>query len=246
MGKLNGKVAIITGASGGQGSAEARLFAAEGAKVVLTDLAAEGGSIAESIGSNAIFVSHDISKEGAWQDVVDAALSAFGAIDILVNNAAAYRAEPLQNTDLALFERLLSINVVGTFLGMRAVIEPMMAAGGGSIINVASAESNLGLPGSFPYGTTKWAVRGMTKTAAADLAQHNIRVNSLHPGLTDTAMPRQGLPQDKLDFYVDQAIPLRRWGQPAEMARAALFLASDDSSYMTGSELHVDGGITMA
>lgn len=246
MGKLKGKVAIITGASGGQGSAEARLFAAEGAKVVLTDVMPEGREIAEEIGQNAIFVSHDISDEAAWTEVVDAALSAFRSIDILINNAATYRAETLQDTDLALFERLLKINVVGTFLGMRAVIDPMTAAGGGSIVNVASAEANLGLPGSFPYGTTKWAVRGMTKTAAADLARHNIRVNSLHPGLTDTAMPRKGLPQDKLDFYVDQAIPLRRWGQPIEMARAALFLASDDAGYMTGSEIHVDGGITMA
>src|ERR1700677_4640699 len=246
MGRLDSKVVIITGASGGQGTVEARLFAAEGARLVLTDIVPGGEKIAEELGEKAIFLKHDISDEAAWDEVIKAGLSAFGAINVLVNNAAMYRAASLENTELALFERLIRINQVGTFLGMRAVIAPMTEAGGGSIINIASAEANLGLPGSFPYGATKWAVRGMTKCAASDLVSRKIRVNSLPPGLTDTPMARLNVAPELLDYYVRAFIPMRRWGEPVEVARAALFLASDESSYMTGSEIHVDGGITMA
>ena len=240
MGRLDGKVAIITGAARGQGECEARLFVEEGARVVLGDvLDEEGEAVAKELGANAAFVHMDIRLEDDWQRAIEAA-RAFGALDVLVNNAAVMHFGAIEDTRLEDYRRVIEINQIGTFLGMRAAIDPMRESGGGSIINVSSIDGLQAKNGLVAYVASKWAIRGMTKVAALELGRFGIRVNSLHPGGVDTAMGNP-LSSDEIDqFYADYPIP--RCGQPIDIARMALFMASDECSYSTGSAFVADGG----
>ncbi len=247
MGRLDGKVAIITGAARGQGAVEAQLFAQEGAKVVLTDvLDAEGKETTASIGDAALFCRHDVSNEAAWAEVVSAATGAFGKVDILVNNAGILHMAPMLETELADYMRVIEVNQVSCFLGMKAVAEPMQQAGGGSIVNIASIAGLTGTRGLVAYTASKFAMRGMTKVAALELGPMGIRVNSVHPGGVATPMVGmevgQQVPIEGGPGFTGQPIP--RIGQADEIARMALFLASDEASYCTGSEYVVDGGLT--
>lgn len=240
MGRLDGKVAIITGGARGQGEAEARLFTDEGAKVVIGDvLEEEGRAVAADIGDACRFVAMDVRKPESWKSAVDAA-AGFGGVSVLVNNAAVTHFESVEKTSLEDYMRVVEINQVGCFLGMQAVIPTMKANGIGSIVNVSSIDGLQAKNGIVAYAATKWAIRGMTKVAAIELGQHGIRVNSLHPGGVDTVM---GNPTsiDNIDlFYKDQAIP--RCGKSEDIARMALFIASDECSFSTGSEFVSDGG----
>ncbi len=241
MNKLQGKIAIITGAASGQGAEEARLFAAAGAKVVVTDISEAGSKVADELGDAGHFVRHDVADEARWADVIDQAQKRFGRIDVLVNNAGVYKPAGLLETETALWDLHYRVNQLSVFLGMRAAAEAMAKTGGGSIVNVSSGAGLRNVPGIFAYATSKWAVRGMSKLAASELAPLGIRVNSIHPGIIDTPMLGENS-AERLKFYEDM-IPMKRMGTPAEVARLALFLASDDSSYITGAEVTVDGGI---
>lgn len=243
MSKLEGRVAIVTGAAGGQGSVEAKLFADNGARVVLTDVSTERGEqLAADLGDDAIFVTHDISSEDGWRKVVSAAVAAFGGVDILINNAAIYQPQLLAATTRENWDRHLDVNGWGAVLGMQAVVPMMKARGSGSIVNISSTAGLRGSAYGFSYGVSKWAVRGISRSAARDLAASGIRVNTVVPGLIDTPMPAANSAE-----FLKQAvatIPLGRMGLPAEVAAAVLFLAGPDSSYITGAELVVDGGVS--
>jgi len=192
------------------------------------------------IGPNACFVHHDVVSEAGWKDVVDTALSRFGAVDILVNNAAIFNPQSLQDTSYADFEQHLRINQMGPFLGMRAVAGPMSRAGGGNIINIGSGLGLSGTPATFAYSATKWALRGMTKCAARDLAPFRIRVNAVLPGLVSTPMLDVVAPE--VVEAMTATLPIKRLAQSEEIARVVTFLASEASAYMTGAEITVDGG----
>ncbi|MEA2153809.1 MAG: 3alpha(or 20beta)-hydroxysteroid dehydrogenase, partial [Solirubrobacteraceae bacterium] len=239
-----GKVTLITGAAGGIGAAAARCFADEGALVLLTDSDADGAyRLAEQIGDRADAHRHDVTSEGAWQAVVSWALDAHERIDVLLNNAGVFLAAPLAETALAEFRHVIDVNVVGAFLGMRAVAPSMSERRAGSIVNVSSVAGLVGSPYLTAYAASKWAVRGMTKVLAKELARVNVRVNSLHPGQIDTDMnARQRERTPELVDRLIKAIPLQRIGTPQEVAQAAVYLACDESLYVTGSELVIDGG----
>jgi 3alpha(or 20beta)-hydroxysteroid dehydrogenase len=244
MGRLDGKVAIVTGGARGQGEAEVRLFAAEGAKVVVSDVLVDAGqAVADSLGDDAVFLRHDVSREDDWEAAVNLATERFGGLDVLVNNAGILFNATIARHTLADYERVVAVNQVGVFLGIRAAIEPMTARGGGSIVNISSGAGIRATKYGFAYGATKYAVTGMTACAALELARNRIRVNSIHPGLIDTPM----VASDDPDFSnrLVRATPLRRVGEPEEIARVALFLASDEASYMTGAHVPVDGGVTV-
>jgi 3alpha(or 20beta)-hydroxysteroid dehydrogenase len=239
-GRLEGKVAIITGAARGQGACEARLFVEEGARVVLGDIMdEEGQALADELGESARYVHLDVREEVNWNDAIDTAAS-LGPLNILINNAAVVHFSAIKETSLEDFNRVVGINQVGTFLGMRSAFEPMKEAGGGSIVNVSSIDGLQAKNGIIAYASTKWAIRGMTKVAAIEFGRHNIRVNSLHPGGVDTIMGNPASMDNIDEFYKDQPIP--RCGQPIDIARLALFMASDECSYSTGSEFIADGG----
>jgi 3alpha(or 20beta)-hydroxysteroid dehydrogenase len=241
---LEGKVVIVTGAARGQGEAEARLFAEHGARVVLTDILTEQGqAVAADIGESACFVTHDVASEADWARVVETAVNTFGAVHILVNNAAISRPSKLESTDLATYQQIVGINQTGVFLGMRAVLEPMKRAGGGSIINVGSVAALQGTSTLFAYTASKWAVRGMSKSAALELARYNIRVNAIHPGVIDTPINHDN--PEKMNQVLVQSTPMRRMGQPAEIAEAVLFVASDRAGFATGADFTIDGGMSI-
>ncbi|ORA28218.1 glucose 1-dehydrogenase [Mycobacterium aquaticum] len=238
---LSGKVAIITGAAQGQGAAEARLFADLGARVVLTDvLVDKGQEVAAAIGDAARFLHHDVSDESGWAAAVDTAVSEFGRLDVLVNNAAICKVVPLTEQTADGFDQMLRVNLVGAFLGVKAVVEPMKTAGGGSIVNISSQAGVQGLAGYTAYGASKWGLRGMSKVAAIELGPLGIRVNTVYPGMIDTPMIAH------LDVARGPGghpgAPLTRVGTPEEVAEVVAFLASDASSYITGADLTVDGG----
>ncbi len=244
MDRLAGKVAIITGAARGQGAAEAALFAAEGATVVLTDvLVAEGQATAAACGGT--FHQHDVSSEEAWQRVVDATLAAHGRVDVLVNNAGIFHRARMIDHTLDDFRRLLDINTIGVFLGMRTVAPAMITQQSGSIVNISSIAGLVGAPNSIGYGASKFAVTGMTKTAAAELARYGIRVNSIHPGMIETEMIHEVASHDDARLQkMANSTPFRRSAAPEEIANLALYLASDESSFSSGSEFVADGAVT--
>lgn len=245
LGRLDGKVAIVTGAARGMGAAEAALFVDEGAFVVLTDVRDdEGSALAESLGDRATYLHQDVGDETSWREVVQRAESDYGSVDVLINNAGVSRAGSIEDLTWDDFELMVRINQRGVLLGMRAVIAPMRRAGAGSIVNIASAAALRGEPDLIAYTGTKFAVRGMTQVAAAELARDNIRVNVLHPGVIDTPMHQQNSPERQT--WLADRIALKRFGQPAEIAQMALFLASDASSYITGTDFSVDGGLPLS
>jgi 3alpha(or 20beta)-hydroxysteroid dehydrogenase len=245
-GRLEGKLAIITGAAGGIGSAAARTLALQGAALLLTDADEQGAQrLAEELGGGASAVEHDVTNEDQWQAVVARALAAHGQIDILVNNAGVFLASPLIDTSVEEFRRVVDINVTGVFLGMRAVAAAMIERRAGSVINMSSVAGLTGSPYLTAYAASKWAVRGMSKVAAKEWARFGVRVNSLHPGQIDTDMnTRQREKTPELIDKLIRGIPLRRIGRPQEVADAIAYLASDESMYVTGSELAIDGGTT--
>ena len=249
MGRLDDKVAIISGAARGQGAAEARLFAQEGARVVLGDVLDDlGASVAAEIGDAARYLHLDVRDEASWAAAIALAEDAFGPVSVLVNNAGILRFSLMVDTPVEQLREVIEVNQVGPFLGMKAVVPSMQRAGGGSIVNISSTNGLGGYPATISYTSTKWAVRGMTRTAAMELGPLGIRVNSIHPGGIDTEMLRPGGEVEGLPSSDELAgrfahLPLRRVGQPIEIARMAVFLASDDSSYSTGSEFVADGGM---
>jgi 3alpha(or 20beta)-hydroxysteroid dehydrogenase len=245
MGRLDGKVAIVTGGARGQGGAEAAVFRSEGAEVVITDvLRDEGERHASEIG--ATFRAHDVRSEEEWTEVVSDTLERHGRIDVLVNNAGIFQRAKLVDTDLETYRRIIDVNQIGVFLGMRAVAPVMIEQRSGSIVNISSIAGIRGAPGGFAYGASKFAVTGMTKSAAGELARHGVRVNSIHPGMIETDMMTEvtGGSAERHDRFA-RAVPLKRPAEPEEVACLALFLASDESAYCTGSEFVIDGGMTI-
>ena len=244
MTSFSGLTAIVTGAAGAMGEQEARMFAERGANVVLTDVRAdEGTAIADDIGKSAVFVPHDVSSESGWNSVIETALSAFGSVNVLVNNAAISKAIKLIDTDVDTFDLFYRINQLGVYLGMKSVVEPMKAAGGGSIINISSVAGLRGASTLFAYSASKWAVRGMTQSAALELARFKIRVNAVFPGVIDTPMNAPNPPG--MNDVLVKTTPLRRMGESHEVAEAVLFLASPEASFATGAELAIDGGMSI-
>jgi len=244
MAKLVGKVALITGAARGQGEAEARRFVAEGARVVLGDVLDEDGRrVAASLGDRAVWVRHDVSSEASWAAFIETALRSFGRIDVLINNAGVLGIAPIASITLEQYMRVINVNQVGCLLGMRSVIPAMTEAGGGSIVNIASTAGLEGVAGLVGYVSSKFAIRGMTRTAALELGRVRIRVNAICPGGIDTPMGR-GDDFEKVDTgNVMASLPVGRIGRPEEVANLAVFLASDEASYCTGADFVVDGGM---
>lgn len=242
MARFEGKVILISGGARGQGAAEARMLVKDGAKVVLGDiLETEGAALAKELGASAKFVKLDVTSESDWTAAVKAAES-FGPLTGLVNNAGIYQPKSLMETDSDLWQRHIQINQFGCFLGMKAVVPSMDKAGGGSIVNISSGAGLRGSPQAFAYSATKWALRGMTKSAAMDLARKNIRVNSVHPGPITTEMLNVRTPEQNQARL--KMVPMKRQGTAEEVAQLVLFLLSDESTYITGSEVAIDGGTT--
>ncbi|MGW7397016.1 SDR family NAD(P)-dependent oxidoreductase [Streptomyces cyaneofuscatus] len=253
MGKLDGRVVLVTGAARGQGEQEARLFAAEGARVVIADVLVEQGeALAQELGEEAArFVRLDVGSEEGWAEAVAVARGAFGKIDGLVNNAGILRFNELVNTPLAEFEQVVRVNMTGAFLGIRAVAPEIEAVGGGTIVNTSSYTGLTGMPLVGAYAATKHAVLGLTKVAAMELAGKGVRVNAICPGAIDTAMSNPALldpdadlsrSDAALDAYYRKLVPMGRIGRPEEVAALALFLTGEDSSYITGQPFVIDGG----
>ncbi|MGV0476063.1 3-alpha-hydroxysteroid dehydrogenase [Mycobacterium kansasii] len=237
MGRVDNKVALISGGARGMGASHARLLVAEGAKVVIGDILDDDGrNLADELGPAARYVHLDVTKPEHWTAAAATAVGEFGRLNVLVNNAGIINYGPLKTFDLTKWQHILDVNVTGTLLGIQAVIDPMIAASGGSIVNISSIEGLRGAAWVHGYVTSKWAVRGLTKSAALELAPNNIRVNSIHPGFVRTPMTAK-LPQDMLN------IPLGRPGEPEDVSAFVLFLASDESSYATAAEFVVDGGV---
>jgi 3alpha(or 20beta)-hydroxysteroid dehydrogenase len=242
--RLEGKVALITGAARGMGAAAARLFVAEGAKVVLGDVLPEVKEVAQELGEAALAVTLDVTDEAAWRDAIAAGEERFGKIDVLVNNAGILLMDELGKTTSEMWSKVNDVNAFGCFLGMREVTPALKRAGGGSIVNLSSVEGLGGNRFLVAYTASKFAVRGMTKAAAIELAADGIRVNSVHPGGIDTPMVRHFIPDEDSMAWMGRQVPMKRPGKPEEVAQAVAFLASDAASYITGAELAVDGGAT--
>lgn len=246
MGKLDGKVVLITGAARGQGEAEARLFVEEGARVVLGDVLEDAGeAVAGSLGDAAVFQRHDVTEAKDWAAMVARARDHFGGLHGLVNNAGILLSRPILEMDVEDYRRVVDVNLVGSFLGVQAAGRAMRDSGGGSIVNVSSTAGFKAVPTASAYVSSKFGIRGLTRTAALELGQYAIRVNSIHPGGVDTEMSRSfgGRRPASSEDSIHTKLPLGRIGQPIEMARLALFLLSDDASYCTGSEFVADGGL---
>jgi 3alpha(or 20beta)-hydroxysteroid dehydrogenase len=244
MGRLDGKVAVITGGARGMGKAHARHFTAEGARVVIGDVLEEKGErVAAEIGG--VFVRHDVTSANDWSDAVEAAVRAYGRVDVLVNNAGILRHGPVAEMTEADFRAVLDVNLVGSWLGIRAVVPAMRDAGGGSIVNISSIEGIAGAAGLSAYSASKFGVRGLTRSAAQELGPVGIRVNSVHPGGVMTSM---ALAAAQTMTGVDgsgflKQLPIARFAEPVEISRLVAFLASDESSYTTGAEFLADGGL---
>ena len=246
MGRLDGKVAIITGGARGMGAAFTRSFVAEGAQVFVADVLKDDGlALVEELGENARFHYHDVTIESSWADVVATTLETFGKVNVLLNNAGVLRWNPMHRVSLEEYMSVITVNQVGCFLGMKSVIRPMREAGGGSIVNTSSTSGLEGMAGVISYAASKFAVRGMTKTAALELGRYGIRVNAVCPGGINTQMgnPFAQEGEDLAKAYEKNAIP--RIGRPEEVAGMMVFLASDESSFCTGGDFVVDGGYTI-
>ena len=249
MGRLNGKIAIVSGGARGQGATEAKMFAREGAKVVLGDVLDEEGEQVEAqineSGGTATYVHLDVTREDDWRSAVDTAIDRYGKLDILVNNAGILISKGLEDTTVEDWDRIMEINAKGVFLGTKQAIPAMRRAGGGSIINISSTAGLVGSPNGSPsYTATKGAVRLLTKSTAIQYAKEGIRCNSVHPGPIDTEMIRHTLTDPTRLEQRMQRLPLGRVGTPEDIAYGVLYLASDESSFVTGSELVIDGGTT--
>lgn len=246
MGKLDGRTAIVTGAARGMGEATARLFAQEGANVVLSDvLTAEGEKVAREIGGRSFFMAHDVRREEDWLKVAAEAKSRLGRVDILVNNAAIVWFGAIDDLTKDDLDRVIDINVKGVLLGLKTIAPIMKAQRRGAIVNISSVDGLRGCNGISAYTASKWAVRGVSKSMAFELGPQGVRVNSVHPGGIDTVMGNPtGMSKDEMNKRSYGLVPLQRMGDPEEVARATLFLVSDEASYITGAELAVDGGWT--
>jgi len=243
MSRLNGKIILISGGARGQGAAEARRCVAEGARVVIGDLLDDAGrALAEELKGAASYVHQDVTKEADWDAAVKVAES-LGGLHGLINNAGIYQPKRLMDTDAELFERHMRVNQLGCFLGMKAVVPLMEKSGGGSIVNISSTAGLRGSPGAIAYSATKWALRGMTKAAAVDLAPKKIRVNSVHPGPIDTDMLKVRTAEENEQRL--QFVPMKRMGTADEIASLVVYLLSDESGYVTGAEVAIDGGSTL-
>ena len=237
MGRVDNKVALITGCARGIGAASAQMLIAEGACVLIGDILDDvGTALAEDLGDAARYVHLDVTSASDWTAAVGTALDGFGTLNVLVNNAGIVQLGPLKTLDVDRWQKVLDVNLTGPMLGTKTVIGPMIAAGGGSIINVSSIEGLRGAAYVHSYVASKWGLRGLTKSSALELASSNIRVNSIHPGFIRTPMTEH-LPEDMV------TAPLGRPGTPDEVATFVVFLASDESSFSTGSEYVVDGGL---
>ena len=253
MDRVKGKVAIITGAASGLGRAAALLLAKEGAKVTVTDInEVNGKEVAEEIrhdGGEAIFMKHDVSNERDWREVIEKTLAEFGKLDILVNNAGVLLIKEIKDTSLEEWHWLMSINLDGVFLGTKYAIGAMKSGGGGSIVNMSSAAGITGTPDdTSAYCASKGAIRLFTKAAALECSKaghnYNIRVNSIHPGIVETQMTKTVLDDNTLKKILEERNPIGRIGEPIDIAYAILYLASDESKFVTGTELIIDGGWT--
>jgi 3alpha(or 20beta)-hydroxysteroid dehydrogenase len=239
VGRVDGKVALISGGARNIGGASARMLVAEGAKVVIGDLLdEEGAALAEELGDSARYVHLDVTRDEDWRSAVEHTVSEFGKLNVLFNNAGIFNGGQLQHYKTEQWQQMLDVNLTGAFLGMRAAADAIIAAGGGSIINTSSIEGLRGTPWAHGYVASKWGLTGLTKSAAMELAPHGVRVNSLHPGRISTPATDQ-MPADLIP------IPLGRPGLPEEVAAFVVFLASDESSFATGTEFVVDGGTVM-
>jgi len=244
MGRLDGKVALITGGARGMGKSHVRHFVAEGARVVFGDVLDDRGEhVAEGLGDQARYLHQDVTCEADWAAAVELALTEFGKLDILVNNAGIIKFATIEDMPLADFKRVLEVNAVGQWLGMKSVIAPMKKQGSGSIVNVSSIEGFAGAASLSAYSASKFAVRGMTKAAARELGQFGIRVNSVHPGAVMTQMMFDSADSGKDGEAFLKAMPLGRFAESIEISRLVAYLASDESSYSTGAEFLADGGI---
>jgi len=244
MGRLDNKIAIVTGGAQGQGAAITRAFVAEGARVVIADVAKEAGqALADELGATAHFVHHDVSDAAAWATLVEDTNTRYGPVNVLANNAGILRFGDIERMLADEVEQLWRVNQLGCFLGMQAVTRTMRKNGGGSIINASSVEGLAGMPSCTAYAATKWAIRGMTKCAAMELGPKGIRVNSVHPGMIDTPMTRVHGGDAAMEYGASK-VPLRRVGYPEDVAPLYVFLASDESAYINGAEIAIDGGVT--
>lgn len=240
-GRIAGKIALITGGARGQGRQEAERFAAEGATVYITDVLDDvGAAAADELGDAVTFLHHDVTREKDWNAVIAGIVEQHGRIDILVNNAGIFSMTPALDTSIEAWDQMVSINQTGVFLGIRDVGRVMCEQGAGSIINISSIAGLAGVGGAHAYAATKWAVRGMSKSAALEFAAHGVRVNSVHPGIIDTDMLRGfGGNLER----VTAAIPMNRTASADEVANVVLFLASEEASYCSGHEFVVDGAM---
>lgn len=242
MTRLLDKVAVVTGGARGMGESHVRRFVEEGAKVVFTDINEEvGEKLAAELGDNALFVKHDVTDEAGWQEVVEKTEAAFGPVNVLVNNAGISMSKSIADMSVEEYKKIIDINQVSVFIGIKAVLPSMQKAEGGSIVNISSMNGIVG--GAVGYTDSKFAVRGLTKAAALQVGHLGIRVNSVHPGVIETPMVTEGDAVEQIKEFAKH-IPMRRMAQSEEVTNMVLFLASEDSSYSTGSEFIIDGGLT--